>query len=52
MATAKPRGRPYGKATIAAQRAATKLHSFVYRATSGKVGGCIVGSPVLLLTTM
>lgn len=36
---------------MAAQRAATKLHSFVYRATNGRVGGRIVGGPVLLLTT-
>jgi deazaflavin-dependent oxidoreductase (nitroreductase family) len=50
--TARPRGRPYGKAILAAQRAATKLHSFVHRATSGRVGGRVVGSPVLLLTTI
>ena len=51
MATARPRGRPYGKAIVAAQRAATKLHSFVYRATNGRIGGRIAGGPVLLLTT-
>ena len=51
MATARPRGRPYGKAITATQRAATKLHSFVYRATEGRVGGRIAGGPVLLLTT-
>lgn len=51
MATAKPRGRPYGGAITAAQRAATSLHSFVYRATNGKVGGRLAGGPVLLLTT-
>ncbi|MDQ4128405.1 MAG: nitroreductase family deazaflavin-dependent oxidoreductase, partial [Actinomycetota bacterium] len=51
MRTARPRGRPYGKAIAAAQSAATKLHSFVYRVTDGRVGGRIVGSPVLLLTT-
>ena len=51
MTTARPRGRPYGKAIVVAQRAATKLHSFVYRATNGRIGGSIVGSPVLLLTT-
>lgn len=50
MAT-KPRGRPYSRPIVAAQRAATKLHSFVYRATGGRVGGRIVGGPVLLLTT-
>ena len=51
MATARPRGRSYGKAIVAAQRAATKLHSLVYRATDGRVGGRIFGSRVLLLTT-
>ena len=51
MATARPRGRPYGKAIVAAQRAVTKLHSFVYRVTNGRVGGRIAGGPVLLLTT-
>ena len=52
MRTARPRGRPYGKAILAAQRAATKLHLFVHHATSGRVGGRVVGSPVLLLTTI
>ena len=51
MRSARPRGRPYGKAIFLAQRAATKLHSFVYRATNGRIGGRIVGGPVLLLTT-
>ncbi len=51
MATIRPRGRPYGKAITATQRAATKLHSFVYRATNGRVGGRIAGGPVLLLST-
>ena len=51
MRTARLRGRPYGKAIVAVQRAATKLHSFVYRATDGRVGKRIFGSPVLLLTT-
>ncbi len=50
MTTVRPRGRPYGKAITATQRAATKLHSFVYRATNGRVGGRIAGEPVLLLT--
>jgi deazaflavin-dependent oxidoreductase (nitroreductase family) len=52
VATARPRGRPYGKAIAAAQRAVTKLHSFVYRATNGRVGGRIAGGPILLLTTI
>ncbi len=51
MATTGSRGRPYGKAITATQRAATKLHSFVYRATNGRLGGRIAGGPVLLLTT-
>ena len=49
--TTKPRGRPYGGAITAAQRAATRLHSFVYRATNGRIGGYLAGGPVLLLTT-
>ena len=47
----KPRGRPYNRPIVAAQRFATRLHSSVYRATGGKVGGRLLGSPVLLLTT-
>ena len=47
----KPRGRPYNRPIVAAQRFATRLHSSVYRATGGRVGGCLLGSPVLLLTT-
>jgi deazaflavin-dependent oxidoreductase (nitroreductase family) len=46
-----PRGRPYSRSIVAAQRAATKLHTFVYRATNGWLGRRIVGAPVLLLTT-
>ena len=51
MTPAKKRGRPYPRPIVTAQRAATKLHSFVYRATGGRVGGRMVGCPVLLLTT-
>ena len=47
----KKRGRPYSWPIVAAQRAATKLHSFIYRATGGGIGSRMVGSPVLLLTT-
>ena len=50
MAT-KARGRPYGGVITVVQRGATKLHSFVYRATSGRLGGYLAGGPVLLLTT-
>ena len=46
------RGRTYGRSIAAVQRAATKLHTSLFRATGGKVGGAIPGSgPVLLLTT-
>ena len=45
------RGRPYNAAIAAAQKWATKVHSSLYRATGGKVGGRLVGSPVLLLVT-
>jgi F420H(2)-dependent quinone reductase len=51
VATARPSGRPYGKAITAAQRAVTKLHSFIYHATNGRVGGRMAGGRVLLLTT-
>jgi F420H(2)-dependent quinone reductase len=36
---------------MVAQRAAAKLHSFVYHATNGRVGGRMAGGRVLLLTT-
>jgi hypothetical protein len=45
------RGRPYGRAVATAQKWATKLHASLFRATAGRVGGRIVGSPVLLLNT-
>ncbi|QIN82188.1 nitroreductase family deazaflavin-dependent oxidoreductase [Rubrobacter tropicus] len=45
------RGRPYGPAIATAQKWATKLHSSLYRTTNGRVGGRMVGSPVLLLVT-
>ena len=45
------RGRPYNRAVAAAQGLATRAHSSVYRATGGRVGGRVVGSPVLLLVT-
>ncbi len=48
----RPRGRPYSsRPIVAAQRVATKLHTFVYRVTGGRLGGRMVGAPVLLLTT-
>ena len=46
------RGRPYGPAAATAQKWATKLHASLYRATAGRVGGTLVGCPVLLLNTV
>jgi deazaflavin-dependent oxidoreductase (nitroreductase family) len=51
MSPSRPRGRLYYRPIMVAQRAATKLHTFVYQATNGKVGGRLLGAPVLLLTT-
>jgi deazaflavin-dependent oxidoreductase (nitroreductase family) len=45
------RGRPYNAAIAAPQKWATKIHASLFRATGGKVGGRLVGSPVLLLVT-
>ena len=50
MAT-KPRGRSYSQPIAVVQRGVTRLHSFVYRATGGGVGGRLAGASVLLLTT-
>ncbi|MGH3148217.1 MAG: nitroreductase family deazaflavin-dependent oxidoreductase [Rubrobacter sp.] len=43
------RGRPYGRTAATTQKWATKLHTTLFRATAGRVGGRMVGSPVLLL---
>ena len=46
------RGRVYNRPIAALQRAATRLHNSLYRATGGRIGGSVPGSgPVLLLTT-
>ena len=45
------RGRPYNAVIAAPQKWATKLHASLFRATSGRIGGRMVGSPVLLLVT-
>ena len=45
------RGRPYNAAIAAPQKWAAKLHASLFRATGGKVGGRLLGSPVLLLVT-
>ena len=42
-------GRPYNAPIATAQKWATKLHTSLFRATDGKVGGRMLGSPVLLL---
>ena len=45
------RGRPYNPAIAGVQKWAARLHASVFRATNGRVGGRMVGSPVLLLVT-
>ena len=45
------RGRPYNAVIAAPQKWATKLHAALLRATDGRVGGRLLGSPVLLLVT-
>jgi deazaflavin-dependent oxidoreductase (nitroreductase family) len=45
------RGRSYNPAIATAQKWAAKLHASVFRATGGRIGGRMVGSPVLLLVT-
>lgn len=44
-------GRPYNAVIAGAQKWATKLHSAAFRATDGRIGGRMLGSPVLLLVT-
>lgn len=51
MARERKRGRPYNRAIATAQKLATKLHSSLFRATNGRVGGTLAGGPVLLLVT-
>ena len=45
------RGRPYNAAIATPQKWATKIHASLFRATNGRIGGRMVGSPVLLLVT-
>ena len=47
-ASGKP-GRPYNAAIAAVQKWATNLHASLFRATDGRIGGRMLGSPVLLL---
>jgi len=46
-----PAGRRPSKLGAALQNAVTWVHTVLYRASKGVVGGSIAGSPVLLLTT-
>lgn len=45
------RGRPYPRVAALAQRALAALHARLYRASGGRLGGRIVGSPVFVLVT-
>lgn len=47
----RPSGRRPSKLVAALQNAVTTVHSFLYRSSKGRIGGTIVNSPVLLLTT-
>ncbi len=44
--------RPFGPLTANVQRVVTGVHTLLYSLSSGRIGGRIVGSPVLLLTTI
>lgn len=44
-------GRRPSKLSAALQNALTSIHTFVYASTNGAIGGRMVNSPVLLLTT-
>ena len=46
-----PAGRRPSKLAAALQNAVTRIHSVLYRASNGVIGGRIANSPVLLLTT-
>ncbi|HSK99137.1 MAG TPA: nitroreductase family deazaflavin-dependent oxidoreductase [Rubrobacteraceae bacterium] len=45
------RGRVFTPTVAAAQSWATRFHTFAYRASGGRVGGRLLGCPVLLLIT-
>jgi deazaflavin-dependent oxidoreductase (nitroreductase family) len=45
------RGRPYSRISAQAQRVLAGLHALIYRASGGRLGGRIVGGPVLVLVT-
>ncbi len=44
--------RRFGALEANVQRFVTNIHTFFYRLTGGRIGGRMVGSPVLLLTTI
>jgi F420H(2)-dependent quinone reductase len=44
-------GRRPSRLSVAAQNLITAVHVFIYRATNGALGGRVLNSPVLLLTT-
>ena len=44
-------GRRRSKLSVALQNALTSIHTFVYANTNGAIGGRMMNSPVLLLTT-
>lgn len=45
------RGRPYNRPIASAQKLATQLHAALFRLTDGRLGGEMLRSPVLILTT-
>lgn len=45
-------GRPWDRRTAAGQRFITALHTWIYRLSGGRIGGMIVGAPVVLLMTL
>lgn len=49
--TEAPIGRPYPQHVARIQRAFTTLHTAAYRLTGGRLGGTLIGIPMLLLTT-
>jgi deazaflavin-dependent oxidoreductase (nitroreductase family) len=51
MTAGTPRGRSYPPPVRAAKSWATKLHTALFGRTGGRVGGQLVGNPVLLLNT-
>jgi deazaflavin-dependent oxidoreductase (nitroreductase family) len=45
------RGRPYSRISSRIQRVLAGLHARIYRVSDGRLGGRIVGNPVLVLVT-